>query len=293
MNFSYVFYIAVTLTCTGFLTATPPLGAEDQGSLLAEFTADDPVAVSGLPEGVTVMLEPETSADGQKSWRLTYSGNEPVFAALFEVPLAGIENGQLQYSARLRSRQVSGRAYLEMRCVFPDGKSYFAKALNETLTGDRDWMPTSTPFFLKKGESPEKAMLGVCLEGPGTVWIDQVRLSRQSLGVGNPFTMRLAWIPGMMLGMLGGIYGAFAGFLAPRGRGRAWVLGLGIFLDGACFLMLTAGIVLFAGGYSFGVWYPWLLTGAIGVLVFTSVLPVIFKRYREAELRRMDALDLS
>jgi len=283
-------FIIVFLVMPGGI---PPLRAADSNGLLAEFTADGPAAVAPLPEGVTVALDLDKPCAGRGSWRVTYSGNDPVFAALFEVPLHEINDCQLQYSACLRSSQVTGRAYLEMWCVFPGGSAYFSKALNQTLTGDRDWISTSTPFFLRKGEKPGKVVLGVRLEGPGTVWIDQVRLTRQPLGRGNPFAAGFAWIPGTVLGLAGGIYGALAGFLAPRGRGRAWVLGMGISIDLACYLMLIAGIVLLAGGFPYDVWYPWLLTGLIGSLVFTALLPVIFKRYQEAELRRMEALDLN
>ncbi|MFB3789338.1 MAG: hypothetical protein ACE15F_23510 [bacterium] len=294
MNGFRVFLLTASLVLATAVTRDthPPLWAGESNALIAEYSEDDPVAVAPLPEGVTVTLDPEMSFEGVGSWRVAYTGNEPVFTALFEVPLADIDDCQLLYTAHMRSSQVTTRAYLEMWCVFPGGKAFFSKALNETLTGDRDWISTSTPFFLRKGEKPEKAVLGARLEGPGTVWMTRVRLYRQPLGIGNPFTAHFAWIPGTVLGLLGGLYGTLAGILAPRGRGRALVLGMGIFIDGACFLMLIAGIVLLAGGFPYDAWYPWLLTGVIGSLTVTGVLPVIFKRYRDAELRRMDAMDL-
>lgn len=293
MNGFRVFLLTASLVlAAGTRNAPLPLWAAESNALLAEYSEDDPVAVVPRPEGVTVTLDPEMPFEGRGSWRVAYTGNEPVFTALFEVPLADIDDCQLLYSAQVRSSQVTTRAYLEMWCVFPGGNAFFSKALNQTLTGDRDWISASTPFFLRKGEKPEKAVLGARLEGPGTIWIAQVRLSRQPVGIGNPFTAPFAWIPGTVLGLLGGLYGALAGFLAPRGRGRALVLGMGIFIDGACFLMLIAGIVLLAGGFPYDAWYPWLLTGVIGSLTITGVLPMIFKRYRDAELRRMDAMDI-
>ena len=101
-----------------------------------------------------------------------------------------------------------------------------------------------------------------------------------------------AWLPGMLFGCLGGLWGGFAGMLAPRGKARGLILGGGlamIFVSLAC---LIAAVVAYRGGQPYGVWYGLGLPGLLGLLVLGPNLPMVRTRYRQAEERRMAAQDL-
>ena len=101
-----------------------------------------------------------------------------------------------------------------------------------------------------------------------------------------------AWIPGTALGVTGGILGSLGGMLAPRGRARGLVLGLYGLVLCVTIVLLAAGLFALYAGQPYGVWYGLMLPGLLGTVVFGTLLPVILKRYREAEERRLTAHDI-
>jgi hypothetical protein len=101
-----------------------------------------------------------------------------------------------------------------------------------------------------------------------------------------------AWIPGTALGVLCGVWGSLVGVLAPRGRARTLVLGSLAFLLAAGLTCLILGIVAVVSGQPYGVWYGLLIGGALPVVILGGLARVVFMRYRDAELRKMQARDL-
>ena len=97
-------------------------------------------------------------------------------------------------------------------------------------------------------------------------------------------------ILGSGLGILGGVIGSLVGVLAPRGVGRSFVLG-GIFLVIlTCVLSLITGLfALLLAGQPWHVWYPLVLVGGIGIVVFGCLFPVVTRLYRHAEQRQLEA----
>jgi Ca2+/Na+ antiporter len=95
---------------------------------------------------------------------------------------------------------------------------------------------------------------------------------------------------GAGIGILGGFVGSLVGILAPRGVGRSFVLG-GIFLMIlTCVLSLITGLfALLLAGQPWHVWYPLVLLGAIGIVVFGCLFPVVTRLYRHAEQRQLEA----
>ncbi len=101
-----------------------------------------------------------------------------------------------------------------------------------------------------------------------------------------------AWIPGTLLGVLGGLWGSLVGVLAPQGKAKPFVLGSLVLLLAACAACLTLGVLAILEHQPYGVWYGLLLPGVIGLGVLGPLTPVALMRYREAENRKMQARDL-
>ena len=108
----------------------------------------------------------------------------------------------------------------------------------------------------------------------------------------NTFGAWYGAIGGSAGGLLGGIIGTLAGVLAPQGRGRGLVLGsmwLSVLLG---LLSLVFGLAALVAGQPYGIWYPPLLVGAIMSIVVGCLIPVVQRRYTEAEHRKIDAAEL-
>jgi hypothetical protein len=102
-----------------------------------------------------------------------------------------------------------------------------------------------------------------------------------------------AFLPGTLLGVIGGLLGAAAGIFAPRGRARGIVLGALTVALTASAALLVAGVIAFAVGQPYGVWYALGLPGLIGTCVIGGLLPTVRTRYQEAETRRLQASDFA
>lgn len=123
----------------------------------------------------------------------------------------------------------------------------------------------------------------VCIVSP--VWAD---------GLGSlALSPQWAWLPGTLFGVLAGLWGAAMGSLAPRGRGKTFVMAFGAVLIVATAVMLLIAFALLFTGNPFWGWYPWLLPGAIGLFVVFPLLRVARIRYAEAETRKMQAMNLT
>jgi hypothetical protein len=149
--------------------------------------AGDPVQIMYYPvdnlDGVImagcVELDSAISSDGNGSIRAATT--EPTTFRLYETGDLDIENTRLIYQARLRTRGVEGRVYLEMYCHFPGRGDSFSRGLQTPLTGNTDWVTEEIPFFLKEGENPDNVKLNLVIDGSGTAWIDDIRLFRVKL----------------------------------------------------------------------------------------------------------------
>jgi hypothetical protein len=101
-----------------------------------------------------------------------------------------------------------------------------------------------------------------------------------------------AWIPGAVYGVAAGLMGGVVGWLAPRGRARNFVLGAWSALWVAAIFLLLVGFVALAEGQPWGIWYGFLLPGAIGTLVVGLNSYTVHRAYRLVEERKLAARDL-
>jgi hypothetical protein len=107
--------------------------------------------------------------------------DKPRVVRLFEISDVAVDNARLIYQARVKTRNVTGKVYLEMWCHFPGKGEYFSRGLQSTLSGTTNWTTEETSFFLKKGEKPDRIKLNLVIDGKGTAWIDDIRLLKAPL----------------------------------------------------------------------------------------------------------------
>lgn len=128
-------------------------------------TGDTPITSTGV-----------AAEDG--GWRIERDAAGPV--ALFEVPDQHLENVVLTYRARMRARDVTGTAYLEMWVRVPGRGEFFSRGLAQPLHGTSDWASYEIPFLLNEpGARADLVKLNVAFDGGGgTVWIEDVELQK-------------------------------------------------------------------------------------------------------------------
>ncbi len=105
----------------------------------------------------------------------------------------------------------------------------------------------------------------------------------------NTFGTMYGVIGGGVGGILCGVLGAIGGILAPRGKGRRFVLGSMAVLVVAGAVQLVIGLIALASGQPYGIWYPMVLCGVILVTVIAPLIPLVRTRYAQLDQRRIDA----
>lgn len=99
-------------------------------------------------------------------------------------------------------------------------------------------------------------------------------------------------IGGGSVGLIGACFGAFVGYFAPRGKFRSVVIPLHITLVALGVVALSGGITALLLKQPYHVWYPLTLGGFILTCVLGCLLPVVVKRYAQADMRKLDAEQL-
>lgn len=227
-------------------------------------------------------------------------------AAAATFPLATVEHPPIrtaQYALRGRVKYegVAAGSYLEMWSHLPDG-AFFSRTLDRNgsmgrLDGSSGWRPFILPFFNREGAPPpEKLVFNLVLAGPGTVEIGPVQLVEFAAGdavVASDgwWTGRQAGILGAVLGSALGMLGAVVGWLGSAGRNRRFVLGALTAMAWLGIGALLLGVLAFARGQPYEVYYPLALVGALGTALGFSLPRSLTRRYEELELRRMQAFD--
>jgi len=96
-------------------------------------------------------------------------------------------------------------------------------------------------------------------------------------------------IGGSVVGIIGGLIGCLVGF----GKARRFVLLLMIGLIAFGVICLVVGIVALILSQPYAVYYPLILFGVIDPAVLGGNYRSVRRRYEEAELRKMKAMDVS
>jgi len=151
---------------------------QNRSTELKYFPIDD---LNGIITQSGIQLDKSVSSDGNGSIKIEAS--KPATIVLYDIVDIRIEDAQLIYEAKLKSEGLSGQAYLEMWCVSKDKGEFFSRGFETAIAGTTDWTTVSTIFLLKKNEMPDQIRLNVIVNGVGTVWIDDVHLSKLKLSM--------------------------------------------------------------------------------------------------------------
>jgi hypothetical protein len=119
------------------------------------------------------------TSDGNGSIRIHVDSTTTI--RLYEAGDLDVENARIVYQAKVRTEGVEGKVYLEMWCSFAGKGEFFSRALQAPLTGTTEWTTQETPFFLKPGENPDNVKLNLVIDGKGTVWIDDITVTKGPL----------------------------------------------------------------------------------------------------------------
>jgi WD40 repeat protein/predicted Ser/Thr protein kinase len=149
---------------------------------LVEATGERPVKPSTIrafdPDEKPITRDGVTAEEG--AWRIEAGQKRTV--RLFEVSKPGVEDCTLAYRAKIKTRELQGKAYLEMWCRLPGRGEFFSKDFSHAVSGTTDWASCETPFLLEKGQRPDLIKLNLVVEGKGTVWIKDVELLKAPRG---------------------------------------------------------------------------------------------------------------
>ena len=139
---------------------------------LKKLSLDDAASI-----GTTIQIDSEVKTEGRSSVRITTK--YPTTVCLGEVIGLDVESARLLYTASVKS-DLDGIAFLEM-WVHVGGGQYFSRGMTDPIKGRSDWKPIQTPFIFQKGQNPDLVILNLVINGKGTVWIDDVVLSKAAL----------------------------------------------------------------------------------------------------------------
>jgi len=152
-------------------------GGDDYSTVELKHYALDNVA--GVLARSMVELDDMVTYDGGGSFKIRT--DDSIVITLFETGDIDIEKARLIYQAMVRTENLDGKVYLEMWCCFDNKGEYFSRDLKTPLSGTVEWASEETPFFLQKGQNPDNVKLNLVITGPGTIWIDDIRLLKAPL----------------------------------------------------------------------------------------------------------------
>ena len=140
-------------------------------TVLFEHALDD---LDGVIARDGVGIDTDGAAEGTGALRIDVDAATTV--PLAEVALDGTSGAWIEYEARLRTEGLQGKAFLEMWVHVPGQGESFSRGLASALGGTNGWTTLSTPMNVPEGTVVDRARLNVVVTGPGTVWVDALRL---------------------------------------------------------------------------------------------------------------------
>ncbi len=269
--------------------------------------AEEPVTTIPWPQPGHSDIGQITTTNGQDELLIVNESGTPLRTTIATLQPTGISD--LNYSVRgtIRYEEVQQPGYLEMWSHFSDGGQFFTRTMSEEGPMSTIHRTSSQrEFILPFQSSPElgipvKLEINLILPADGKVWIGPLSVFEMNANeVNAALTPPDAWwskrtievvggITGSLLGILGGIIGMLSGM----GRARNVAIGIcwSVFVFGL--LCFGVGVVAVVMSQPYEIYFPLLLTGVLGAGITGALLPTIKRRYADAELHRISAMDTS
>jgi len=164
-----IYIVSLSLLIILFISCN----VQTEKSELKYFPLND---LNGIITQSGIEVDKNVSDDGIGSVRIVT--DKPIVIQLYNIDDIKVDDTQIVYEANLKSEDVKGQAYLEMWCVFKDKGEFFSRGFDSVISGTNDWKTIRTVFNLNKGEMPDQIKLNVVINGVGTIWIDDIHLSK-------------------------------------------------------------------------------------------------------------------
>ncbi|MCE5184905.1 MAG: hypothetical protein LLF76_02125 [Planctomycetaceae bacterium] len=167
--------LAVLLSIAGLVFAYPLMTSPSE--TVQRIRYDYPLdSLENVISRDSVFFDNETSSDGKGSLRIEAGSPGKKVIRIVETGPLTIANQVLIYSAKLRTGDFDGKAYLEMWCDIPGKGEFFSRGIEQPVTGRTEWTSVQTSFRFESRQMPANVKLNLIIEGDGTVWIDDIKL---------------------------------------------------------------------------------------------------------------------
>lgn len=144
-------------------------------------TATDSFAKN--PAGTPVEFDPVVSSDGNGSLRV--DAEKSTLVDVYQVwgeEDVDLSFRQLVYQAKVRTEDASGPVFLAMQAQITSGPDEMPVVGRErAITGTNDWTVLEVVAGNPGGTHFLGSRLQLQVDGPGTVWIDDIRLINRQL----------------------------------------------------------------------------------------------------------------
>lgn len=244
--------------------------------------------------------------DGHEELFISNDTDEPLTARIATLEPTGISTIRYQLEGTVRYEDVEQPGYLELWNHFAGQGSFFTRTtgsggLMQSIHGSSETRDCMLPFQSNvDAGAPTKLEINLVLPAKGKVWIGPFQVyefTDNDMDFGTAANSGAWWndqmggLVGGVLGTVFGLLGALIGTLSGMGRGQRFVIGVCVATIAFGAICLVAGVTAWAMSQPYAVYYPLLLTGVIGTVVVSSVLPGIRNRFAQAELHRIEAMD--
>ncbi|MEZ0276387.1 MAG: serine/threonine-protein kinase, partial [Roseimicrobium sp.] len=88
--------------------------------------------------------------------------------------------GTIWCRAHLRCEGISGRAFLMVHLETASGALLYSKGEPQSVSGTEDWREVLIPIRLDAQSSIKKVRVNLIVQGPGTVWVDDIQITHES-----------------------------------------------------------------------------------------------------------------
>jgi hypothetical protein len=161
-----------SLVVAGIVAVALLVQTSAQAQELKKLSLDDASSI-----GLTIQTDASVKTEGKASVKIMTAW--PTVVCLGEVTGLAVEDAKLVFKAKVKTA-LEGDAFLEM-WAHVGGGQYFSKGMNDPAKGKSDWKTIQTPFMFQKGQKPDKVTLNIVINGKGTVWVDDIVLSKEPL----------------------------------------------------------------------------------------------------------------